>query len=292
MYEVIYVKGEVQMKIKKAFTLIELLVVISIIALLMAILMPALGKARKQAMNVVCKTNLHQWMYAVELYTHDNNGSYWEGFNVDERTKSNWWMEALRVYFDDIDELRCCPTAKKPRVYEDGTTNDAAKRPFAAWMITENSSTFGDVANGDYGSYISNGWIENKVKTGSYKDYISKYWRRSAAIRDSSNVPLFTDGQWVDTWPNSDVDTSLTPPTTEDFYWNNAGSQQIGRIVQNRHDEKQNVLTVDGAVNTVGIKKLWTYKWSTDFDTRNRYTSAGGATKSTWPEWMQGFKDY
>ena len=46
---------------KKGFTLIELLVVISIIAMLLAILMPVLNKAREQANNAICRSNLHSW---------------------------------------------------------------------------------------------------------------------------------------------------------------------------------------------------------------------------------------
>ena len=57
---------------RKGFTLIELLVVISIIAVLMAVMMPALGKAREQAKLVVCKSNVKQQGVAVCLYMQDN----------------------------------------------------------------------------------------------------------------------------------------------------------------------------------------------------------------------------
>lgn len=61
-------------KNKKAFTLIELLVVISIIALLLAILMPALGLAKFHTKVVVCKSNFHQWSLGTYLYAQDYNG--------------------------------------------------------------------------------------------------------------------------------------------------------------------------------------------------------------------------
>jgi prepilin-type N-terminal cleavage/methylation domain-containing protein len=56
------------------FTLVELLVVISIIALLLAVLMPALAKVREQAKLAVCKSNLRQTGMAVYLYANDNKG--------------------------------------------------------------------------------------------------------------------------------------------------------------------------------------------------------------------------
>ena len=63
----------VMQRSKKAFTLIELLVVISIIALLVSILMPALGKAREQTRTVVCKNNLRQCGLAGQMYFSDND---------------------------------------------------------------------------------------------------------------------------------------------------------------------------------------------------------------------------
>jgi prepilin-type N-terminal cleavage/methylation domain-containing protein len=56
------------------FTLIELLVVISIVALLMAILTPALQRVRRQARAVACQANLRQWGILYATYTADNHG--------------------------------------------------------------------------------------------------------------------------------------------------------------------------------------------------------------------------
>ncbi len=62
------------MRKQNAFTLIELLVVIAIIALLMAILMPALQRVKKQAEAAACKANLHEWALVFAMYTDDNDG--------------------------------------------------------------------------------------------------------------------------------------------------------------------------------------------------------------------------
>ena len=61
-------------KKNEGFTLIELLVVVSIIALLVSILLPALGRAREQAKRTVCASNLRQWGMIHFQYAADNDG--------------------------------------------------------------------------------------------------------------------------------------------------------------------------------------------------------------------------
>lgn len=79
----------------RAFTLVELLVVISIIALLVSILLPALNKAREQAKFVYCKTNLHQTGQALVIYASDFNGrivpgQYWFGMTIYDGPHPTW----------------------------------------------------------------------------------------------------------------------------------------------------------------------------------------------------------
>ena len=61
---------------QKAFTLIELLVVISVVAMLTAILMPALAAARFETQALVCKSNLRQLLIASIGYATENDGFF------------------------------------------------------------------------------------------------------------------------------------------------------------------------------------------------------------------------
>lgn len=60
--------------VRTAFTLIELVVVIGIITLLLALLLPLLGRVRRASGEVTCLSNLRQWAAAVQMYANSNQG--------------------------------------------------------------------------------------------------------------------------------------------------------------------------------------------------------------------------
>ena len=80
---------------KKAFTLIELLVVIAIIALLMAILIPVLHRAREQGARAACLSNLRQLTLAWLLYAEDNDTKIVNGSTYFSRPGEPAWIGAL-----------------------------------------------------------------------------------------------------------------------------------------------------------------------------------------------------
>ena len=86
---------------KRPFTLIELLVVIAIIAILAAMLLPALQRSRDRAAETACLNNMKTFATAVQAYVSDNKGwypGYWNGGSYGKSSASWFASQALKKH--------------------------------------------------------------------------------------------------------------------------------------------------------------------------------------------------
>jgi len=193
---------------RKGFTLVELLVVTGVIALLIAVLLPALGMARESARRTQCASNLRTLAIGVLLYAQDNHNAF-PGIGTDPQQPSDW------IYFSPWNGYPY-DTFANGKIYRYIKNESIYRCPSDLWQTRQSVGGYSDFIRGPYKySYIINSLSAGIAR---YACCLISDQARYNGVRNPSEKILFLEGN-----PTTMIDACWVPPPNPGSFTNDLG---------------------------------------------------------------------